>query len=128
MTRYDFKTWLTNLRVGVDYIPLSHVTKVEKIIMMDPAITYERLREVSRSGYRLLIVVAACLQYVKIAEGLRGLRREVVVLEKKLGRYQMFLEGVRGVPPVVSGAGKSMKNVRPGTPAALAGLGGVLRS
>ncbi|KAJ3214987.1 hypothetical protein HDU67_001004, partial [Dinochytrium kinnereticum] len=88
MTRYDFKTWLTNLRVGVDYIPFPNVKRVERIIMMDPNVTYERLREVSMAGYKLLIIVAACLQYCAISEDLRVRRRDMVALEKRLGRYR----------------------------------------
>ncbi|KAJ3280020.1 hypothetical protein HDU76_009317, partial [Blyttiomyces sp. JEL0837] len=106
MTRYDFKTWLTNLRVGVDYIPFANVKRVEKIIMMDPDITYERLREVSTAGYKLLILVAACLQYCSIAEDLKGRRRDVVLVEKRCSKLKYFLEvGVRGVGKVESGNG-----------------------
>lgn len=47
MSRYDFRTWLTNLRAGVDYVPIANVRKVERIIMLDPSITYENLRQVS---------------------------------------------------------------------------------
>ncbi|KAJ3107456.1 hypothetical protein HDU97_004052 [Phlyctochytrium planicorne] len=92
MTRYDFKTWLTNLRVGVDYIPFQNVKRVERIIMMDPNVTYERLREVSMAGYKLLIIVAACLQYCAISEDLRVRRRDMVAIEKKLSKFKMFVE------------------------------------
>ncbi|KAJ3193706.1 Dynein heavy chain 10, axonemal [Irineochytrium annulatum] len=96
MTRYDFKTWLTNLRVGVDYVPFQHVKRVEKIIMMDPNVTYERLREVSMAGYKLLIIVAACLQYCSISEDLRLKRKDMVMLDKQLGRYKVFVAAVNG--------------------------------
>ncbi|KAI9329140.1 hypothetical protein DFJ73DRAFT_861050 [Zopfochytrium polystomum] len=94
MTRFDFKNWLTNLRMGVDHIPHPAIKRVERIIMMDPSITYERMREVSTAGYKLLIVVAACLQYGSIAEELRGLRKTVSIVERRRGRLLAFVEGV----------------------------------
>ncbi|KAJ3045173.1 hypothetical protein HDU99_009874, partial [Rhizoclosmatium hyalinum] len=39
MTKYDFKNWMTNLRVNVDKIPYAAVKRVEYIIMHDQSIT-----------------------------------------------------------------------------------------
>ncbi|TPX31541.1 hypothetical protein SmJEL517_g05168 [Synchytrium microbalum] len=96
MTRYDFRTWLTNLRAGVDYIPISNVRRVERIIMLDPTITYENLRQVSMAGYKLLIIVAAVLQYCTIAEDLRVKRRELSNLDRKFTRCKLFLGAISG--------------------------------
>ncbi|KAJ3116365.1 hypothetical protein HDU96_009828 [Phlyctochytrium bullatum] len=107
MTRYDFKTWLTNLRVGVDYIPFPNVKRVERIIMMDPNVTYERLREVSMAGYKLLIIVAACLQYCAISEDLRIRRRDMVALEKRLTRYRVFVDAASAPSPSSGASARS---------------------
>jgi hypothetical protein len=45
-------------------VPIEATLAVENIIRLDPFITYERLREVSLAGYRLLIKVAAALQVI----------------------------------------------------------------
>ncbi|KAJ3011001.1 UNVERIFIED_CONTAM: hypothetical protein HDU68_001871 [Siphonaria sp. JEL0065] len=91
MTRYDFKNWVSNLRTNVDKIPYAAVKRVEYIIMHDQNITYERLREVSRPGYSLLIVVAACLQYGNISEDVKVKVREVGGVEEKLRVGRLFL-------------------------------------
>ncbi|KAJ3014964.1 UNVERIFIED_CONTAM: hypothetical protein HDU68_012939 [Siphonaria sp. JEL0065] len=91
MTRYDFKNWVSNLRTNVDKIPYAAVKRVEYIIMHDQNITYERLREVSRPGYSLLIVVAACLQYGNISEDVKVKGREVGGVEEKLRVGRLFL-------------------------------------
>ncbi|KAI9101255.1 hypothetical protein DFS34DRAFT_562169, partial [Phlyctochytrium arcticum] len=90
MSRYDFKTWLMNLRTGVDFIPAAQIKKVERILMVDPQITYERVREVSMAGYRLLILVAACWQCGTIMEDLRVMRKAVQTLETKVVNAQQF--------------------------------------
>ncbi|KAI8808489.1 hypothetical protein BJ742DRAFT_668086, partial [Cladochytrium replicatum] len=94
MTRYDFKTWLTNLRMGVDHIPYAAAKRVERIIMLDPSITYERLRDVSMAGHKLLIIVAACLQYCTISEDLRIKSRELSTIDRSLDRAALLLECV----------------------------------
>ncbi|KAJ3044680.1 Dynein heavy chain 10, axonemal [Rhizophlyctis rosea] len=96
MSRYDFKTWITSLRTSVDTIPFSAIGRVEQIIINDPHITYERLREVSTAGYNLLILVAACLQYCAIAEELKVKRNEFLVLDKEVARLEMFLSALEG--------------------------------
>lgn len=74
LKRSDFKLWLANLAVNVEFIDIKYVLmnscsivylyfkflsclnrdtkKVEQIIRVDPLITYERLREVSMAAYR----------------------------------------------------------------------------
>ena len=63
MSRYDFKTWFSQLGSEVELLKTDNVKRVERIIMVDPAVTYERLRDVSVAGYKLLIIVAASLQF-----------------------------------------------------------------
>ncbi|KAI8814688.1 hypothetical protein BJ742DRAFT_652082, partial [Cladochytrium replicatum] len=94
MTRYDFKTWITNLRMGVEHIPYPAAKRVERIIMLDPSITYERLRDVSMAGHKLLIIVAACLQYCTISEDLRMKSRELNNIDRSLDRAALLLECV----------------------------------
>ena len=66
MKSTDFRLWLNSLPVLVKEIDIKNTRAVEDLIRNDPAITYVRLRAVSMAGYRLLIVVAACLQYSSI--------------------------------------------------------------
>ncbi|KAI9345246.1 hypothetical protein BDR26DRAFT_794210, partial [Obelidium mucronatum] len=94
MTRYDFKNWVSNLRSNVDKIPYAAIKRVEYIIMHDQNITYERLREVSRPGYSLLIVVAACLQYGNISEEVKVKLRELVTVEERMRVGKLFLASV----------------------------------
>ena len=96
MSRYDFKTWITSLRTTVDTIPFPAIRRVEQIIIRDPNITYERLREVSTAGYNLLILVAACLQYCAIAEDLKVKKSEFFELDKGVARLEMFLSALEG--------------------------------
>lgn len=91
MARYDFKTWFTNLTTNVQSIPMSSVSQVEDIIRLDPTITYERLREVSLPGYKLLIIVAACLQYVKIWDEVQQRKSELSTFEVKASHAKLFL-------------------------------------
>ncbi|KAJ3347535.1 Dynein heavy chain 10, axonemal [Entophlyctis luteolus] len=91
MTHYNFKNWVSNLRTNVDRIPFAAVKRVEHIIMHDPLITYERLREVSRPGYSLLIVVAACLQYGSIREEVDVKEREAASIKEKARTGRLFL-------------------------------------
>ncbi|KAJ1561638.1 hypothetical protein HK405_003299 [Cladochytrium tenue] len=94
MCTTDFKAWLSNLRVGVDHLSPLSVKRVERIIMLDPSITYERLRDASTAGYKVLIVVAACLQYGNISEDLRARRRRAVLLERRRSRIVAFITGI----------------------------------
>ena len=63
--------------------------------MHDATITYERLRDVSTAGYKLLIIVAACLQYGGIKEEVRKAQAVVEAVERRRGRVVGFVEGVR---------------------------------
>ncbi|KAJ3159885.1 Dynein heavy chain 10, axonemal [Irineochytrium annulatum] len=96
LSRASFKTWLTTLRASAHLIPISSIKRVERIIMLDANVTYERLREVSMAGYRLLIIVAACLQYCTIAEEVDGRRRVRDEVEGRLERVKGFMAMVEG--------------------------------
>ncbi|KAI9007352.1 hypothetical protein BC832DRAFT_523881, partial [Gaertneriomyces semiglobifer] len=83
MARPSFKRWIQQLpTTGVDKIPFTNVKIVERIIMRDPQVTYERLRVVNRVGHRLLIIVAACLQYCTIKEDLKVKRATLKYLDR----------------------------------------------
>lgn len=87
----DFKTWLVSLSDNVDHVPYQYAQDVEQIIRTDPAITYERLRIVSNAGYRLLIAVAAILQYSSISEEILRRTREVAELDVSIEKSVTFL-------------------------------------
>ena len=95
MSRYDFKTWFLNLPKTVESIDIQDVSVVQNIIMHDPTITYERLREVSMAGYHLLIVVAACLQFGTLAQDLKTKKTEMKKTQTRLSLNQKFLEAVQ---------------------------------
>ncbi|KAI8894983.1 hypothetical protein BC833DRAFT_567863 [Globomyces pollinis-pini] len=92
MKKSDFKLWLLCLSTNVDSISIKNTRKVETIIRLDPLITYERLRDVSMAGYRLLILVAASLQYNSIADELVTKRLGVAELEEGLEKMAYFLD------------------------------------
>ncbi|KAJ3128764.1 hypothetical protein HK098_003530 [Nowakowskiella sp. JEL0407] len=94
MSKYEFRAWFTNIRGSVDFIPMKNVRKVERIIMYDRLITYERLREVSTAGYKMLIIVAACLQYCNISEELKIKEKEIKSLRGKIGVAKKFLKAI----------------------------------
>ncbi|KAI8926338.1 hypothetical protein BC831DRAFT_400104 [Entophlyctis helioformis] len=96
MGRYDFKTWFVGLDKTAKTIDAANVRRVEDIIRMDPLITYERLRDVSQAGYKLLIVVAACLQFGNIYNQIETRRAELVSFERKFDRSTRFLAAVGG--------------------------------
>ncbi|KAJ3296625.1 hypothetical protein HK104_001395 [Borealophlyctis nickersoniae] len=96
LSSYSFKTWLTHLHTAVDHIPYYAIQRVEKIVVSDSTITYDRLREVSTTGYNLLILVAACLQYCTIADDLRRKERDCKLLESWVVRKEMFLSALEG--------------------------------
>lgn len=91
LNRRDFKDWFTSLSTTVDAISYTGVKQVEAIIQRDQDITYERLREVSEPGYRLLIVVAAVLQYANLSEAIRSEERTMGGLSKGLVRSEVFV-------------------------------------
>lgn len=91
-SQFSFKNWFTNLRTNVDSIPFSNIKIVERIIQLDAAITYERLRDVSMAGYKLLIVVAAILQYGTISEDIKREFQVLTGVEQELARAEKFLE------------------------------------
>jgi hypothetical protein len=77
--------------------------------MSDPNITYERLREVSTAGYKMLIVVAAVLQYVGIAEDLRELKRKCIGFETSVGSARLFVEALKAPGLSLARRGASSK-------------------
>ncbi|KAJ1557429.1 hypothetical protein HK405_016048, partial [Cladochytrium tenue] len=90
MARYDFRSWLSNLRTRVSGIAPGAVRRVEAVIVSNAAITYERLRDVSTPGYKLLIVVAACLQHARAAGELRARRGEAEAARGRAERMEAF--------------------------------------
>jgi len=92
MVKSDFRSWLINLRQNVDIVHIDNVKRVSQIIIQDPLITYDRLREVSLTGYRLLIAVAAVLQYRQILEEIKVFKAAVSVLQNKVKRNIRFLK------------------------------------
>ncbi|KAI8585695.1 hypothetical protein BDZ88DRAFT_379587, partial [Geranomyces variabilis] len=91
MGRYEFKTWLLNLQSNVDHIPHASIRVVEHIIMIDPDINYDHVRDVSLAGYRLLILVAACLQYANINEDLKGKAAAAHKVQRTIENYRSFI-------------------------------------
>lgn len=90
--RQDFKGWYAALRENVEKIPLENLKAVERIIMYDPLITYERLREVSMIGYRILIVVAAALQFGLIHTEIRKQKVEIHTHENQLRICEYYVD------------------------------------
>ncbi|KAJ3147934.1 hypothetical protein HDU89_005008 [Geranomyces variabilis] len=99
MGRYEFKTWLLNLQSNVDHIPHASIRVVEHIIMIDPDINYDHVRDVSLAGYRLLILVAACLQYANINEDLKGKAAAAHKVQSTIENYRSFIGIVESPSP-----------------------------
>ncbi|KAJ3386574.1 hypothetical protein HDU92_002386 [Lobulomyces angularis] len=97
MGKYSFKNWFQDLRITVEKIKFENIKIVEKLIQQDLNITYERLREVSQPGYKMLIVVAAVLQFGIVNEDILTERRIKVSLEKRLEGLGKYLEVIRKV-------------------------------
>lgn len=90
LKKSDFRLWISSLLTNVEFIKILDTKKVEQIIRVDPLITYERLREVSTAGYRLLIVVAACLQFSSISYELTGKQEKFetsIFLQKRMAQF-----------------------------------------
>ncbi|KAJ3164324.1 hypothetical protein HDU88_005422 [Geranomyces variabilis] len=101
MGRYEFKTWLLNLQSNVDHIPHASIRVVEHIIMIDPDINYDHVRDVSLAGYRLLILVAACLQYANINEDLKGKAAAAHKVQRTIENYRSFIDTIESPAPLV---------------------------
>ena len=95
MSKYEFRQWVLGLNENVNQIPIQNAKRVEQIIVQDASITYERLREVSLAGYKLLIYVAACLQHVSISHELQEFFKVQDELSKKLYRTKQFLNCIQ---------------------------------
>jgi hypothetical protein len=90
----DFKLWLHCLGANVEFINISDTRKVEQIIRVDPTITYERLRDVSMAGYRLLILVAAALQFSSISDEVSSVKNKAIALETQLKFTSQFMDAI----------------------------------
>ncbi|KAJ3167214.1 hypothetical protein HDU87_001725 [Geranomyces variabilis] len=103
MGRYEFKTWLLNLQSNVDHIPHSSIRVVEHIIMIAPDINYDHVRDVSLAGYRLLILVAACLQYANINHDLKAKAAAATKVQRTMENYKRFVAETTALdkPPVL---------------------------
>jgi hypothetical protein len=92
--RSDFRMWLACLATNVEFIRPSDAKKVEQIIRVDADITYERLRDVSMAGYRLLIQVAACLQFSTISTELEIKRDKLEYYKENQENCANFLDSI----------------------------------
>lgn len=101
MSKYEFKSWFLEMQTTVNDISIESTLFVENIIRMDPLITYERLRDVSRAGYRLLIKVAASLQYCNILNEMRKKERESKICDNVLERTIKFTNAINGPLPTL---------------------------
>lgn len=91
MGKYEFKQWVQALSTNAHKISFKNAKIVEKMIAGDSSITYERLRNVSLSGYKLLIYVAACLQYCTISQDLKTHFNLQEELSTRLNNSKNFL-------------------------------------
>lgn len=91
ISRLEFKNWFINLKSNLETLNIENVQLVREIIIRNPSITYERIRDISICGYGLLIVVAASLQYGVISQDLKVKCTEMNILQEKLGRAITFL-------------------------------------
>jgi F-box domain len=91
---FDFKLWMTSLATNVEFIDISDTATVEHIIRVEPLITYERLRAVSMAGYRLLILVAASLQFSSISNEVKLVETNAKALGNQLDRQALFLGSI----------------------------------
>jgi hypothetical protein len=92
MKKSDFKIWLYNLSINVEFIDLEDIHKVENMIRFDVTITYERLRDISLAGYRLLILVAACIQFSIVSNRLSEKKVKTEALQRKLVNASKFMD------------------------------------
>lgn len=100
MSNSQFRKWYSGLSATIERVPLGAATFVEEIIVSDPTLTYDRLRESSPTGYRLLIIVSACLQHCLISKDIRYTDIELGLVEREfhsLGRSIKLL-GLRSAP------------------------------
>lgn len=95
MKKSEFKLWVHCLSTNVEFIKISATRQVENIIRVDPMITYERLREVSMAGYRLLIIVAASLQYSSISDEISSKKAETDMLLNTVEFTSLFMDAIR---------------------------------
>lgn len=94
MKRADFKMWISSLSTNIEKVDYHDALQVEQIIRVEPLITYERLRDVSMAGYRLLILVAASLQYATIGHELRKVERTAKLLTRSLDKTRLFMAAI----------------------------------
>jgi hypothetical protein len=71
---------------------LEDTHKVENMIRFDATITYERLRDISLAGYRLLILVAASIQFSLINNRLEEKKMKTEALLHKLVNTSKFMD------------------------------------
>ncbi|KAI8913332.1 hypothetical protein EDD86DRAFT_104134 [Gorgonomyces haynaldii] len=95
MSKYEFKQWYINMKDSVKMVEYRSSKDVEDIIRQDPLITYERLRVVSLAGYRILIQVAACLQYCNIQNELHVNETELKAVQSILSKTVKFMNAVK---------------------------------
>ncbi len=92
-----FHTWFLRLgRLDIhEWIPVDHISPVESIIMNDDRIQYAHIRQVDQDSYRLLIVVAACIQVVHISNELKTKRQTAYGLQTRLNKLRLLAETLK---------------------------------
>jgi len=93
---HEFRHWLFNIKTNVDDIPHHYIQRVEDIIRHDATITYERVRTVSQPAYKLLIVIAAALQYGNIWKDLKTEREFLMLKEDDISRSLIWFQLLGG--------------------------------
>jgi len=91
ISRFDFKTWFLYLQSNLDSLDIENVELVREIIIRNPNITYERIREISVCGYSMLIIIAASLQYAMISKDLKVKCTEMKYFQEQSAKALTFL-------------------------------------
>lgn len=91
ISRLEFRNWFINLKSHLDSLNIENVQLVREILIKNPSVTYERIRDISLCGYSLLIVIAACLQYGVISQDLKVKVSELKYLQDQSAKAITFL-------------------------------------
>lgn len=86
MSDHRFRIWYSNLKTAINNVPNRASALVEEIIVSDTTITYDRLREISPVGYKLLIIISASLQHCLVRNDVMSMCLELKTSAEKLNR------------------------------------------